>query len=95
MLQPAAADMKGRVRKTAFKWSENNKTGASFPPKHKVLMINQDDEDAEEGEEDDQNIIPKPRMQDVAVRSGENTMNGAEITNLDMSPGTYRNNIQT
>ena len=77
LLQPAAADMKGRVRKTAFKWSENNKTGASFPPKHKVLMINQDDEDAEDNEEDDQGIIPKPRMNDApAVRSGENTMVG-------------------
>lgn len=92
-MQPAAADMKGRVRKTAFKWSENNKTGASFPPKHKVLMINQDDEDAEENEDDEVNDLPKPRMQDGApVRSGENTMVG-EITNLDMSPGTYRNNI--
>jgi hypothetical protein len=94
LLQSAAADMKGRVRKTAFKWSENNKTGASFPPKHKVLMINQDDEDAEENEEEDQTDIPKPRMQDVPLRSGENTM-GEQITNLDMSPGTYRNNIQT
>jgi len=61
-LQPAAANMKGRVRKTAFKWSENNKTGASFPPKHKVLMINQDDEDAEEGDEEDQNFPPKAKL---------------------------------
>ena len=51
--------MKGRVRKTAFKWSENNKTGASFPPKHKVLMINQDDEDAEDAEEDEESMVPK------------------------------------
>jgi len=54
--------MKGRVRKTAFKWSENNKTGASFPPKHKVLMINQDDEDAEEGDEEDQAFPPKAKL---------------------------------
>ena len=51
--------MKGRVRKPAFKWSENNKTGASFPPKHKVLMINQDDEDAEDAEEDEESMLPK------------------------------------
>ena len=58
--------MKGRVRKTAFKWSENNKIGASFPPKHKVLMINQDDEEAEENDEDDLETSehPKPRMTD-------------------------------
>mgnify|MGYP000594872878 CR=1 FL=1 len=56
--------MMSRVRKTAFKWSDNHKTGASFPPKHKVLRINQDDEDAEDNEDDDE-VLPKPRMQDM------------------------------
>ena len=89
--------MAGRVRKTAFKWSENNKTGASFPPKHKVLMINQDDEDAEDQDDDDQEgIQQKPRMQEIIpeTRTGSNTLQ-QELTNLEMSPGTYRNNIQT
>jgi hypothetical protein len=38
-LMPVGQDMLQRVRKTA-KWSQLYQTGASFPPKHKVLFIN-------------------------------------------------------
>lgn len=58
-------------------------------------MINQDDEDAEENE-DDEAILPKPRMQDMRSREGQPELDKQQdITNIDMSPGTYRNNIQT
>lgn len=41
-LQPVGQDMMKRVRKTA-KWSQLYQSGPSFPPKHKVLFINQDE----------------------------------------------------
>lgn len=44
LMRPVHADMMTRVRNTA-KWSQLYKSGPSFPPKHKVLFINQDDED--------------------------------------------------
>ena len=44
ILSGANADMLKRVRGTA-KWSQLHKSGASFPPKHKVLFINNDDDE--------------------------------------------------
>ena len=37
-----------KVRGTA-KWSQLYKSGTSFPPKHKVLFINQDEETMKQG----------------------------------------------
>jgi hypothetical protein len=39
--------MMKKVRGTA-KWSQLYKSGTSFPPKHKVLFINQDEETEQE-----------------------------------------------
>lgn len=46
LIKPVNADMMKRVRNTA-KWSQLYKSGPSFPPKHKVLFINQDEEDGQ------------------------------------------------
>ena len=61
LIKPVNADMLTRVRNTA-KWSQLYKSGPSFPPKHKVLFINQDEEEGQmtpkrAGEEDNKDAM--------------------------------------
>ena len=63
LLQPSSADMLQRVRKTA-KWSQLYQSGPTFPPKHKVLFINQDDEKASIDRDD-------PSMDNIVNERGE------------------------
>lgn len=63
LLQPSSADMMQRVRKTA-RWSQLYQSGPTFPPKHKVLFINQDDEKASLDHDD-------PSMDNIVNERGE------------------------
>lgn len=88
LLKPANADMMQRVRTTA-KWSQLYKSGSTFPPKHKVLFINQDDENAEDTE-----IQSKPHTGEGQSHTGARNA-GRQGADIDaVSPGTYRNQIQ-
>lgn len=73
-------DMMKRVRSTA-KWSQLYKSGSSFPPKHKVLYINQD--------EDQQ---PKEAVQGRVVKQQEKPKTAGDNANGALS-NTYIDNV--
>jgi hypothetical protein len=99
LMRPVHADMMQRVRNTA-KWSQLYKSGPSFPPKHKVLFINQDDEDGQgtpkQGEED---LTKEGINNDISKMDHPKPLGAEELAspqlNEILSSGTHKHHNQS
>lgn len=100
-MRPVHADMMKRVRNTA-KWSQLYKSGPSFPPKHKVLFINQDDEDgqllkeqgAEEDSKDAMNGDISKNVERQVKPLGAEDLASPQLNEI-LSSGTHKHHTQS
>ena len=102
LMRPVNADMMKRVRNTA-KWSQLYKSGPSFPPKHKVLFINQDEEDGNMSprqgtEEDTKDLINNDISKNLDHQGKQNAgeeMPSPQQLNEILSSGTHKHHNQS
>lgn len=101
LIRPVHADMMTRVRQTA-KWSQLYKSGPSFPPKHKVLFINQDDEDGPDGQKQGQEEEGRDGANGDFVKHADNRAKprgagelASPALNEILSSGTHKHHNQS
>lgn len=88
--QSTNMDMLQKVRKTA-KWSQLYKSGTSFPPKHKVLFINQDEDNTLENNEIveiDKSALPQVHKKGQSRDNKFNLMSHTNYEDSLMKSGT-------
>ena len=97
-MKPVNADMMNRVRHTA-KWSQLYKSGPSFPPKHKVLFINQEEDvnqTAQQVTEEDTNQgfnNDLSKMDQTANRNAGDDLGTPQLNEI-MSNGTQKHHAR-
>lgn len=99
LMKPVHADMMTRVRNTA-KWSQLYKSGPSFPPKHKVLFINQDEEEGQtspklvDEDKDGVNLDVGKTMDNLGKPRGIDELASPQLNEI-LSSGTHKHHNQS